>query len=137
MDRKSYQLMATREGRWWIVDVPEIGYRTQARTLAEVEDMGRDLIAGALDVDQGSFDLTVQVEPPADVNAILLAASAAEAAARLEAARAARDRRAAVARLHDDYGLSAIDTARVLGVSRGRVYQLLDEVPEEETALAA
>jgi len=64
MDRKSYQLIATREGRWWIIDVPEVGYRTQARTLAEVDAMGRDLIAGALDLDPGSFDLARRLIPP-------------------------------------------------------------------------
>jgi DNA-directed RNA polymerase specialized sigma24 family protein len=127
MALKTYDLEVAREGRWWIVTVPEIGYRTQARTLAEVEEMGRDLIAGALGVDPGSFELAPHVHPPADVAAQLAAAEAADRAARVQAAAAARDRRAAVAKLRSEHSMSAADTARLLGVTRGRVHQLLTE----------
>lgn len=42
-------------------------------------------------------------------------------------AKATRDRRTAVRELRTTYRMSAIDTARVLGVTRARVYQLLDD----------
>lgn len=50
ISRESYVLQVTREGAWWIVGAPAVDYRTQARTIAVVDQMGRDLIAGALDV---------------------------------------------------------------------------------------
>ncbi|MDR3360484.1 MAG: hypothetical protein LBO20_07555 [Bifidobacteriaceae bacterium] len=125
MTAKTYDMEVTREGRWWVVTIPEIGYRTQARTLAEVEDMGRDLIASALGVGPGSFELATHVHPPQDVAAQLAAAEAADRAARDQAAAAARDRRNAVAKLRAEHSMSAADIARLLGVTRGRVHQLL------------
>lgn len=127
MGRKTYQLNVTREGSWWMVDAVDVDYRTQARTLSEVDEMGRDLIAGALDVPAESFDLDVRVEQPADVAAQLSEAANLEREAQEAVSRAARDRRAAARTLRDAYGLSVIDAARVLGVTRARVYQLLDD----------
>jgi DNA-directed RNA polymerase specialized sigma24 family protein len=127
MSKPTYRIDVTREGRWWIVYAPDIDYHTQSHSLTEAEDMGRDLIASALDIDPDSFALDLHVEQPADVAAQLAAATIADDAARQQSALAARDRRAAVTRLHRDYGLSVLDTARLLGISRGRVYQLLNE----------
>lgn len=127
MTNKTYQITAAREGRWWIVDVPEIDYRTQARTLSEVEHMGRDLIATMEDVAPDSFNVAVTVTMPADIEAQLDEATRLEHEAREVAARAARDRRSAARALRDAYGLPAADVAAVLGVTRARAYQLLDE----------
>jgi len=127
MSRKTYQLNAIREGAWWMVDVVDVDYRTQARTLSEVDGMGRDLIAGALDIPADSFDLDVQVQQPADVAECLAEAAELERDAQAAVSRAASVRREAARTLRDAYGLSAIDAARVLGVTRARVYQLLDE----------
>lgn len=127
MSRKTYQLNVTREGAWWIVDAVEVDYRTQARTLSEVDEMGRDLLAVALDVPADSFDVAINIERPADVAAQLSEAANLERGAQEAVTRAARDRREAARTLRDAYGLSAIDAARVLGVTRARVYQLLDE----------
>jgi hypothetical protein len=127
MDRPTYVLSVTREGGWWMIEAPAIDYRTQAHTLAEVEEMGRDLIAGALDIDPESFDVDVQIEKPTDVAALLNEAATLEHEAQAAQSRAAAERRAAARSLRDAYGLSAIDAARVLGVTRARIYQLLDE----------
>lgn len=127
MSRKTYQLNATREGQWWIIDVPELDYRTQARKLDQVEHMGRDLIALMQDVPADSFDVATVIAMPESVAAQLDEATRLEHEAREVAAQAARDRRAAARALHDTYGLSAIEVAAVLGVTRARVYQLLDE----------
>jgi len=125
--RNTYQLNVTREGSWWIIDAVDVDYRSQARTLSEVDEMGRDLIAGALDVPADSFDVAINVEQPADVAQRLTEAAALEREAQEAVSRAARDRREAARALRDTYGLSAIDAARVLGVTRARVYQLLDD----------
>lgn len=127
MSRKTYQLVATREGQWWIVDVPELDYRTQARKLDQVEHMGRDLIALMEDVPADSFDVATVITMPETIAAQLDEANRLEREAREVAARAARDRRAAARSLHKAYGLSATEVATLLGVTRARVYQLLDE----------
>jgi hypothetical protein len=127
MSRKTYRLNVTREGAWWVVDAVDVDYRTQARTLSEVDEMGRDLIAGALDVPADSFELDIHVEQPADVAARLSQAANLEGEAQAAVSAAARDRREAARTLRDAYGLSVIDTARVLGVTRARVYQLLED----------
>ncbi|WP_030148851.1 hypothetical protein [Mycetocola saprophilus] len=127
MKRNSYELVVSREGRWWIIDVPAIDYRTQAHTLSEVEEMGRSLIAGALNREEDSFDISVTIEKPADVARRLADAAELDRVALESAQQAARDRRAAARALRDAYGLSAIDSATVLGISRARIYQLLDD----------
>ncbi len=124
MNRERYEVVVTREGRWWIVDVPAIDYRTQARSLPEVEVMARDLIAGATDTDEASFDLDVRIEALNDALAAWEEASRNDEAAREAAAAAAKVRRRAVTMLRREHQLSAEDTARVLHVSRARVYQL-------------
>lgn len=40
-----FKIEVTREGRWWMVRIPEIGGVTQARRLAEGETMAREYIA--------------------------------------------------------------------------------------------
>ena len=127
MTRKTYQLTAAREGQWWIIDVPELDYRTQARKLDQVEHMGRDLIALMEDIAPDSFDIATIVAMPAAIEAQLNEANRLEHEAREVAAPAARDRRAAARALHESYGLAVPDVATLLGVTRARVYQLLNE----------
>lgn len=59
---KHYSVDASRDGRYWTVHVPEIGHRTQARSVAEIEPMARDLIAVMTGQPVGSFSLTVTIE---------------------------------------------------------------------------
>ncbi len=88
--------------------------------------MGRDLISRALDVPPASIDFDLQVEQPADVAARLKEAAEFERQGQEAVSRAARARREAARTLRETYGLSVIDAARVLGVTRARVYQLLE-----------
>ena len=68
----TYTAVASRDGRHWHVRIPGLGNRpdyglpTQARTLADVEPMARDLIALWLRVPAQSFRVDVQMErrPP-------------------------------------------------------------------------
>lgn len=98
---KTYQAIASRGDRYWVVHIlglgnnPDVGLPTQARTLAEVEPMVRDLIALWLEVPEDSFSINVQVHLPESVqkhlqhaNELRTAADAArsEAAAKYRAA---------------------------------------------------
>ncbi len=40
-----FKIGVTRDGRWWMVHIPEIDGLTQARRLSEVETMAREYIA--------------------------------------------------------------------------------------------
>ena len=41
----SFDIDVTRDGGWWMVHIPELGGRTQARFPREVEPMAREYIA--------------------------------------------------------------------------------------------
>jgi predicted RNase H-like HicB family nuclease len=72
--KRTYTAIASRDEKYWLVRVlglgayPQDGLPTQARTLAEVEPMARDLIAVYLDIPEDSFDVETRVEdkPPDD-----------------------------------------------------------------------
>lgn len=55
---KTYRATATREGRWWVVDVPGIGV-TQGRTTREAERMAADLVAVMLDISAEGVSVSV------------------------------------------------------------------------------
>lgn len=52
----------TRDGRFWLIYVPEIDRHTQARHLREIDTMARDLVAVMTDETPESIDLDVHVE---------------------------------------------------------------------------
>ena len=119
----TYAATATREGRWWLVRVPEIDGVTQARSLAEAEVMARDLVAITLDVPQATVTVALTVDLPDDVADHLARATEAKAAAEASAATAAREAREVAARLVKA-GVSLRDVGAVLGVSHQRAHQL-------------
>jgi len=40
-----YKVKVNRDGRWWMIEVPDLDVLSQARRLGEVERMARELIA--------------------------------------------------------------------------------------------
>jgi hypothetical protein len=58
----------TREGKWWLVAIPEIDGVTQARRLSEAERMAREYIAVTLDVPLDSFEVDLRIENVAGVD---------------------------------------------------------------------
>lgn len=54
-----YNVEVERDGRWWMINVPEIEQLTQARRIGEIEDMARSLIA--ISTDQPISDITVHI----------------------------------------------------------------------------
>lgn len=127
---KTYTATASRDGRWWLVRIPglgndpEDGLYTQARNLAEVEPMARDLIALWLEVPQDSVNVLVQVVLPATVSHHLeLCTKLRKEAAAAQAAAAEQYRLAAVEL--KDTGLTVRDIGIALGVSHQRAQQLV------------
>lgn len=121
----TYQVNVRRGDRWWVLSVPEIpAAHSQARSLAEVEPVARDLIAVMLEVPADSFGLDVQLELPAGVaRRLRRSAELREASAAAQAEAAAEVRRAA-RQLHEA-GLTLRDIGLALGVSLQRAHQLV------------
>lgn len=119
---ETYQVAASREGRWWLLDCGEHG-ATQALSLSSAVAEARDLIALVLDVDPDSVDveLTVHVSDALDLM-IAQAREVAERAGSEQREAAARSR--AVVRALLDRGVTGADAARILKVSPQRISQL-------------
>lgn len=122
-ERITYRATATRDGRWWYIQIPDLETSGQARSVGRVEEAARDVIAVWLDVDPESFDIDLTFEIPAGAREVWEEAKARHAAARGEETAAAALARTAVRRLVSD-GLSYREAGLVLGVSRQRAYQL-------------
>ncbi|RLP06437.1 XRE family transcriptional regulator [Propionibacterium australiense] len=114
------------EGSWWVFDIPALGAAGQTTRLADVAPESRSIIAmwDEDGPDEADVHVTVRLEGEAEARRIWEQSEAEERAARAALDRAAARRREAVALLRDKQHYSAADAARVLGVSRQRIYQL-------------
>jgi hypothetical protein len=121
---KTYHANASRDGRFWLVHIPEIDQYTQGRNLTEVEPMARDLIALWLDIPEDSFDIALHVQLPKDVQRHLERAAKYAADSARAQAQAARERRIAARELKAR-GLTVRDIGAALGVSHQRAQQLV------------
>lgn len=54
---KVYEVTAERDGRFWLIRIPEVDGVTQALSLDDVSGMARDYIAITLDVPADSFEV--------------------------------------------------------------------------------
>lgn len=125
-----YEVIAHREvspdGAWWVFEIPALGAVGQATKLGRVEDEARGIIAAWEEdgPDPEDVSVSVRVDGEAEARRLWEQGDADEQAARAALEHAAAQRRAAVALLREERHYSAADTARVLGVSRQRIYQL-------------
>jgi hypothetical protein len=135
----TYSAHATREGRWWVVDVEGVGV-TQARTLPDAQIMAADLISALRNIEVAPTDVDIDVEVE---GGLVMAARMAQEQARqaATAARAAAEEVSAQVRKLRERGLTGKDAAFVLGVSEQRISQLVKRVSSEHStqvkALAA
>lgn|GEM_PF-370966 len=119
----TYTALVSREGKFWHVEVPEIGRVTQARNINEVDDMARDLIAIMAGIERGSVELDVRIQLPDSVQAHLSEVERARDAEADARSHAATELRAAATELKNA-GLSVRELGSVLGVSYQRASQL-------------
>jgi hypothetical protein len=66
-----YKIEVTRDGRWWMIRIPDVGGLTQARRLSEVEYMARDYLALATHtpIDQISVEIaSIEVPGHGDIS---------------------------------------------------------------------
>jgi hypothetical protein len=122
----AYQVEVTREGRWWMIHVPEIDQLTQARRIDEIVPMAESLIK--ISTDQPLTDVNVRImsiDVPGlgDIAARAGAIGAARNAA-AHAVEAAQHDAADYARALAKAGVPVRDTAELLPLSPQRVSQL-------------
>lgn len=123
---REYKVEVERDGRWWMINVPEIDQLTQARRISEIEDMARSLIA--ISTDTPAENITVQIHT-IDVPGLGDIAAAArkiseERNAAACAAVVAQHHTADYARILANAGVPVRDAAEILGISPQRVSQL-------------
>lgn len=123
-DQRTFDAIASREGRWWLVRVPALDAVTQARSIKEISVMATDLVAALLDVDDHEVIVNVTYELPATVASTWAEAEALRAEAHEAEERAAALRRAAVRALLTEEHMSQAEAGAVLGLSKQRVQQL-------------
>lgn len=113
----TYEAHVTREGKFWPITVLEDGRRfgvTQARNVAEIEEMVRDLVATLNEVDASEVVVTV-VFPDELTNVMTWYRKAQEDARAAQQAADECARQAAKTLVRS--GLSVRDVAKLLGVS--------------------
>ena len=63
----SYAVQVSRDGRWWMIHIPEVDGLTQARRVADVEQAARELVAVTLDVKFSEVAVDVNYEDVAGI----------------------------------------------------------------------
>ncbi|MGH3932771.1 MAG: hypothetical protein ACRDTF_22675 [Pseudonocardiaceae bacterium] len=122
----TYTVQVFRDSSQWVIEVPGLDVVGQTRTVASAAETARGLIALWLDVDPAGVNVVMDYSR-IDPDAVSLAAGARTEqthAEELSRQAAATWRQAARRLVHDD-NLSVLDAAAVLGVSFGRVQQLV------------
>jgi len=134
MSRLTYRVTAERDGRWWLIRVPEVPAAfTQARRLDQAEAMAREVVALLLDAPEDSFDLHLEPVIPPEIAEDLDEARRLRSEAK-QVAEQASERFRHAARILAIQGLTVRDIGSILGVSYQRAQQLLAEGPDHHAA---
>lgn len=121
----TYTVEARKDGRWWVLTVPEVpGAVSQVRSLTQADEYAREAVAFVLGVAPESFELAVKPTLPRGLASEVRRAREAVKDAETRQLRAASLSRKAAGALRAA-GLTGADTAQVLGVSPQRVSQLV------------
>ncbi|MGO3151269.1 MAG: hypothetical protein ACTIJJ_01390 [Galactobacter sp.] len=119
----TYAVKVSRDGRWWLIEVPELEAVGQSATLAQAEEAAREVVSLMTDQPTDGFAVTLTIELPTEARTLWDESRKSAALARELELQAAADARRAVAMLLDD-GYSQADIGRALGLSSQRVNQL-------------
>jgi predicted RNase H-like HicB family nuclease len=122
----TYDVTVSREGKWWMVDIPALDGLTQARRLAEAGQMAREWIALTTDsnIDDIAVNVTVERVGDVDVSGQLdEIRRQREQAAEME--REALAHTAALAKALAAQDVPVRDIGAALGVSFQRAHQLV------------
>jgi DNA-directed RNA polymerase specialized sigma24 family protein len=121
---RTYHAEVTRDGKFWLIRISEIGRSTQALRYKDVAIMAGELIEIMEGLDSQDYDLDIRVRLPSAVQDHLARAEVLRAEAARKQSEAAAESRAAVRELLAE-GLSQREAGEVLGLSFQRVNQLV------------
>ena len=119
---KTYEVIAQPAGRYWAVEVPELGNVTQGRNVKEIEIMARDLIE--IMTETTDFGMDIRLKLPAAVDDHRRRAKELRAEELRLRSEAAQEMRAAAGALRNA-GLTLRDVGALLDVSTARAGQLV------------
>ncbi|MUK01626.1 hypothetical protein GM708_06605 [Vibrio cholerae] len=123
---KTFDAIARREGKWWVIEIPKLGQTTQARTVAEIKEMATDLAAVMQDVDRSEVRVNITVNTPELPETTWQEAREKTLQAQQLTREAAAASREVVSSLRAS-GYTLRDIAAILGMSHQRVSQLAAE----------
>jgi len=122
----TYDITVTRDGRFWFIEIPALDGATQARNLAEVDEMARDYIANVTEADPSTIEIRRETVLPEDVLKFI-----AEAALQRETEAEARRNAALASRMAaltlKNAGLTVRDIGAALNISFQRAQQLVTD----------
>lgn len=124
MVNKTWAVNVQRDGKFWLIQVPGLEGGTQARTLAEVDEMSRDFITLMTDSVESSFDIDVNIQLPVEVVAHLAESVRLREVAAIARGQSAEEARMA-ARLLKSSGMTVREIGRALKISHQRAQQLV------------
>lgn len=123
MAASPFHVLARREGRWWVVEIPALDIATQTRNLKDARAVATEAIGLYLDVDNSKVIVDLSIQLPRDVSSTWQKARDLEEESRKTSAEAARLSRAAVRTLRAS-GMSQRDAAEALSLSNQHIAQL-------------
>ncbi|MGN6405684.1 hypothetical protein [Sinomonas sp.] len=122
MATEKFAAEATKEGKWWAIEIEGIEQVARAHKLSDIEVIAQSLVASIRNLSPEEVDVTVAVHPPAEAKSRWEAAKADLEAAKELSERGAAGARAVVSELRREYTLKEV--ARMLGITFQRVQQL-------------
>ena len=124
--KREHKIHVERDGRWWIVHIPEYDGLTQARRLSEAELMAREWIA--VTTDKPIKDITACVDRITVPGLGEIGGRAQEIVdervAAAQASEVARQHAADYVRALSDAGIPVRDAATLLAMSPQRISQI-------------
>ena len=129
--RPTYSVVAERDGDYWLLRIPSVGWVTQAKRLDQAEAMARDLIGIMTDAPSDTFDVVVTPRVPAGWEQRVERARRARDLAALYQARSTSES-ITVARELSRRGYPVRDIGFILGVTHQRVSQWLASATVDE-----
>ncbi|NLE82457.1 MAG: HicB family toxin-antitoxin system [Rhodococcus sp.] len=122
-----YTANVTREGRWWMISIPELDELTQARRIGEAELMAREVIALHTGLTIDEIAVTVNIDTIGNVAHVSDAIGKVKRqrleATRLDAEAAKEAKR--IARELSGSGVPVRDIGELLDVSFQRAHQMI------------
>lgn len=120
----NYTAKCHREGRWWVVEVPELGHVTQARRLDKVDETVRSLVGMFSDEDPHLATVRVDIVFPDEKTRIEVELARDSRSHAADAQRESTERMTNAARGLAAQGFSVRDIGALLDLSYQRAQQL-------------